>query len=76
MVDIVLETVEVVLDDGDETLIVIPVEGTDGVLLARANALEHVALGNADEGEHLVDVREPEDAWDDAVLAVERLDRI
>lgn len=73
MVDVVLETVEIVLDDGDEALVVVPVEGPEGVLFTWANALEHVTLGNADEGEHLVDVREPEDAWDDGLLPSESL---
>ena len=76
MVDVVLQTVEIVLDYRDETFVVCPLEWSDGVLFARANTLEHVALGNTNEGEHLVDVREPEDARDDAVLAVERLDII
>ena len=76
MVDVVLQTVEIVLDNRYETFVICPLEWSDGVLFARADTLEHVAFGNTNEGEHLVDVREPEDARDDAVLAVERLDRI
>ena len=37
------------------------------------HALKHVTLGDANEGQHLVDVGEPEDTRDNRVLAGERL---
>lgn len=74
MVDVILETVEVVLDDADELLVVGPLEGTsEAVVLAGVDALVDVVLGDADEREELVDVREPEDARDDGVVELEAL---
>ena len=69
--DVVFERVEVVLDDADEALVVVPVKVAAGSVGARPDALEDVALGDADERENLVDVGQPEQARRDRVFALE-----
>ena len=59
------------LDDADEALVVVPVKVAAGSVGARSDALEDVALGDADERENLVDVGQPEQARRDRVLALE-----
>lgn len=74
MVDVVLERVEVVLDDLDESLVVLPLErSADALVVARSDALENVLFGDANEREELVDVGQPEDTGDDAVVVLEGL---
>lgn len=61
------------LHDGDEALVVVPIVLAPNAVVAWADALEDVALGDADEGEDLVDVGEPEDARNDDLVAGETL---
>jgi hypothetical protein len=62
-----------VLDNRDESFIVIPIKLSARAVDAWAYALENVALGDTDKGENLVDVGEPEDARYDGILALEAL---
>lgn len=74
MVDVVLERVEVVLDDLDESLVVLPLKrSADALVVAGSDALENVLFGDANEREELVDVGQPEDTRDDAVVVLEGL---
>lgn len=74
VVDVVLEAVEVMLNDANETLVRLPVQFARARLVhARGNTLLSVRLGNADEREDLLDVGEPEDAGHYHIFALELL---
>lgn len=73
MVDVVFQTVKVVLNNRDQALIICPVKFSTSRLASRTYALKHVAFGDANEREHFVNVGKPENAGNDGILALRRL---
>jgi hypothetical protein len=69
VVDVVFERVEVVLDDRDESLVVVPLVVSSDSTVSWSNTLQDVGFSDADERENLVDVRKPEDSGNDDVVA-------
>jgi hypothetical protein len=74
VIDVVFQAVEIVSDDRDKPFIVVPVKSAYRPFLSRSNALKHIALSNANERKHFVDIRQPENAWYDGIFSIERLD--
>ena len=73
VIDVVLKTIQVVLDNRDETFVVFPLKWPYCILLPGTDTLQHVAFSNTNEREHFVDVRQPEDARLYRVFTCKRL---
>jgi hypothetical protein len=71
VVNVVFQAVEIVLDHGDQTLIIVTIDRTDGVFFARVDALEQIALNYRNERQNLVDIGKPEYPGNNGLLAGE-----
>lgn len=56
VVDVVLETVQIVLDNSDEALVIVPIVVTSNSFSPGTNPLQDVAFGDTDEGKNFMDV--------------------
>lgn len=73
VVDVVFEAVEVMLDNGHQTLVVFPVKVAACTVNTGTNALQNITLGDANERVDFVHVGKPEDAGLNCLVSLEVL---